>query len=240
MNGVTTLGRYGFTFTGGAPSNFATPVMDGSGQVVGGSATRAPANPSQVYLGPIALSLTPAKAPAAGDISVAINGRRLAEVTAVYVGTLKADIVSRKSNELIFKRPALSPGRYIIRVVSDLGEFTFDGLVIEAARTSAPGAQTTKTISGFLVASSVLTAEMRAQIRQSMDSAPRSARVTCKGSTSGPISLPRDQVLADQRSKAACAFISRIRPDLETVSLKGKPNNSRAAELRSVRIRILG
>jgi hypothetical protein len=238
VNGVTTLGRYGFTFTGGAPTNFATPVMDGSGQVVGGPVATSPNPASAVYTGPITLSLTPNSAPS--GTTFAINGRRLSSVTAVFVGETKVEIISRKATELLVKSPTLAPGKYLVRVVSSQGEYLFDGIRIVSAQTPSAGAPTSSMFPGFAVDSPVLTAAMKKQIRQSISLAPQGASVTCKGFTSGPISLPKDQVLADRRSKAACAFVSSIRPDLSVKALKGKPLRALGLQNQKVRVRILG
>ena len=238
VNGVTTLGRYSFTFTGGTPANFATPVMDGSGQVVGGPGTSSGTPASAVYNGPITIGLTPATVSPSGTKTVAINGRRLGDVTAVYVGNVRVEVVSTFEKEIVFQRPALAPGRYLVRVVSDQGEYSFDGLVIEALE-SAPTTRTTYMISSFGTNLSVLSASMRGQIRGALSSVPQGARVTCKGGTSGPISLPRDQILANDRSRVACAYISKIRPDLEVKALKGKPGTKVGAKHRKVRIRVI-
>lgn len=190
------------------------------------------------YNGPIVMSMIPGRAPTAGGAQVYLNGLRLDRTTGVFIGGIELEIISSRTNELIFLSPALAPGKHKVLIVSEDGTFTFDGLVISDAVVKT-NLKSKTFISGFASFSSALEPTMRMQMAAFLAKFPDASLISCKGYTSGPIRLPADQKLANARSTSACDYVQQLKPDVEVRVLKGKTDYRLGGTYRKLRLRVV-
>ncbi|MEN9923769.1 MAG: hypothetical protein RIS09_1283, partial [Actinomycetota bacterium] len=201
---------------------------------------------------PPPMSVDPITAPTVNGITgfnagnvINVTGKGLDGMTKLIVGGIEIPFTNNTATGFTFTAPAgLAPGIYDLVLTATNGTLSYQRAVLIAGKEGAIVAdgdsQTLKkTFSGYAAGRSVLTAEMKSQIRQWLNQNPQSEitfRVT--GLTMGPSVLPGDKKLALARAKAAVAYIKSLRPNAKFASERSENQTKVGAQNRSVRIEL--
>jgi hypothetical protein len=172
--------------------------------------------------------------PAPGE-TVAMFGSYFGGVTEVFVGGIKAEIISKTDNRVNIRMPQGLTGALDVELKSPLGSLLLPKHFTIGKLPAAATSKKTLVVGGFAPNSRKLTARMQARIDRWLERNSEMTTLTCTGFTS----LPRrttDVELSTNRGKTACNFSKRQRAELETSVSQGIEDPRPGSNVRRVRL----
>ena len=170
--------------------------------------------------------------PAPGQ-TVAMFGSYFGGVTEVFVGGIKAEIISKTDNRINIRMPQGLTGALDVELKSPLGTLLLPKHFTIGKLPAAGTNKKTLVVGGFAPNSRKLTASMQARIDRWLDRNSAMTNLTCTSFTS----LPRrttDVELSTNRGTTACNYAKRQRPEVKTSVSQGVEDPRPGSNVRRV------
>ncbi len=170
-----------------------------------------------------------------------LSGELLGKNQQVYIGGVKANIVSASDTQYVVSLPTGLTGVQTLVMKSADGTFRYDSTITfkkssQGAPAAPTGASSHLSFGGFAPGSSVLTSKLKAALRNALPTIAKSSSLVIVGLSQGPSVLSGDLMLSKRRAEVVSAYLKLLLKSPLTIGIATQQSKQVGSAFRGVQI----